>query len=155
MDFVVSKVAMSICALLVVSVLGGVLEGNVLFRNTDELDSVLNDLSTTLENPVWSGCEVDATWSVPFLSDGTSISISVDDRALSARAGEKSAALKPACDLHTWAWDGTGLNRSSIAILDAKALPVESCSGFALEIRARLISFENQDRIFIFVSAAA
>jgi len=155
MDFVVSKVAMSICALLVVSVLGEVLGDNALFRNADELDSVLNDLSTTLEASVWSGCETDIVWRVPFLSDGENIDVSVSDFVLSASSGQISSMLKPACDPHTWVWNGTALNRSSLEVLDIKALAVKTCSGLALTIQTRVISFENQDALFVFVSAAA
>ena len=155
MDFVVSKVAMSICALLVVSVIGGVLGDNALFRNADELDSVLNDLSTTLDASAWSGCETEIVWMVPFLSDGKNIDISVSDFALTASAGQKSSVLKPVCDPHTWVWNGTALNRSSLTVLDAEAPTVRTCSGLVLDIKTCVIAFENQDAVFVFVSAAA
>jgi len=155
MDFVISKVAMSVCALLVVSVLGGAFGGDVLFKKIDELDSILNDLSTTLERAVWSGCEGDTIWRVPFLSDGKSVNISVRDSVLSARAGQESAVLKPACDAHTWVWEGTALNQSSLRVLDASSPSVVTCSGLALEIRTRAVTLEDQNRILAFVSATA
>jgi hypothetical protein len=153
MDFVVSKVAMSICALLVVSVLGGAVGNEVLFKKVDELDSILTDLSITLEKSVYSGCEGNTVWRIPFLSDGQSIDISVRDSSLSARAGERSAVLRPACDVHTWLWNGSALNRTSVEALDANAPSVSTYSGRALEIRNQVVAFENQNRVFAFVRA--
>ena len=153
MDFVVSKVAMSICALLVVSVLGGAVGNDVLFKKIDELDSILNDLSITLEGSVHSGCEGDTVWTTPFLSDGRSIDISIRDSILSARAGQKYAVLRPACTVHTWVWNGSALNRTIVEMLDANAPSVSTHSGRALEIKTQVVTFENQNRVFAFVRA--
>jgi len=151
MDFVVSKVAMSICALLVVSVLGGVLGNDVLFRKTGELDGILNDLSIILETSLWSGCEGNTNWHVPFLSDGENVDISVCDVEFSAKAGERSAVLRPACDVHTWLWNGSALNRTSVEALDSNAPSISTCSGRVLEIRIQVVAFENQNRLFAFI----
>ena len=70
MDFVVSKLAMAVCALLVVSALGGVFESGFLFSEVDELESILRDLCATMEGAVLSGCESTTKWEVPFLADG-------------------------------------------------------------------------------------
>ena len=152
MDFVVSKVAMSICALLVVSVLSGVLGNDILFSKVDELDSILIDLSIVVERSVWSECEGRTSWRVPFLSDGASIDISVRDSVLSAKSGDRFAALRPACDTHTWQWNGTSLNATCVSILDASSPMATSSSGHALEIRTQMVAYEDQNRIFAFVS---
>lgn len=153
MDFVVSKVAMSICALLVVTVLGGVLGNDILFSEVDELDSILTDLSIAVERSVWSACEGRIIWRVPFLSDGTSIDVSVRGSVFSAKSGERSAVLRPACDTHTWQWNGTSLNATCVSILDASSPVAIASSGHALEIRTQMIAYEDQSRILAFVSA--
>lgn len=155
MDFVVSKVAMSICALLVVSVMAAVLGNDILFKEVDELDSILMDLSVVVERSVWSGCEGSTVWRVPFLSDGESIDISVRGPVISAKSGDKSAVLQPACETHTWQWDGTSLNATCVSVLDASSPLTIASSGHALEIRTRMVTYEDQNRIFAFVSACA
>jgi hypothetical protein len=153
MDFIVSKVAMSICALLVASVLCGVVDENVLFRSSGELRAVLDDLTSTIEASAYSGSESDIMWTVPFLSNGDSIDVSVNSVAIKASAGQESAIVKLTCRLHTWTWNGSSLNKSSLEPLDASSPSVESRSGHGLGIAVRVISFENQDAAFVFVRA--
>lgn len=154
MDFVVSKVAMSICALLVVSVLGGVLESDILFRDFGELESILADLSIAVERSAWSGCEGVAIWEVPFLPDGENVEISIRSTLFHASASGRSAALKPACEPHTWVWDGAPLNLSAVSALDASSPATKARSGQAIEIRTWLVSYENSESLFVFVRAS-
>jgi len=155
MDFVVSKLAMSVCALLVVSVLGGVFRSEVLFCDVDELDALLKDLSTTLERSVWSGCEGSTEWRVPFLDEGGSIEVSFQNNTLMAKSDDRAAVCRPACEAHTWLWNGTALNSSCVRALDSCAPPVRAFSGRILEIHIQAVTLDNQDTLLAFVRTRA
>jgi len=154
MDFVVSKVAMSICALLVASVLSGVFGNDLLFRGVDELDSILTDLSITLERSAWSNSEGTTVWEIPYISNGDTVFISIQASILRASSGERSAIAVPGCEAHTWTWNGTSLNSTSVRSLDESSFQIESSSGHALEIEAKEIRYENGNVMFVFVSVS-
>jgi hypothetical protein len=153
MDFIVSKVAMSICALLVVSILGGMLRSDIFVDQPDELKSILTDLSRTLERAAWSGCEAKTAWTVPFLADHDTIEVSVRSSTVSAESGDRRVAVSPACEIHTWSWNGSALNASVVQHLDDISPAIHSVSGQAMEIRTQSVSFENGYRIFAFVGS--
>lgn len=151
MDFIVSKVAMSICALLVVSVLGGMLRSDIFVDEPDELESILTDLSMTLERAAWSGCETKTAWTVPFLTDHDIIEVSISSSTVSAGSGDRRVAVSPACEIHTWSWNGSALNATVVRHLDDISPAVRSVSGQAMEIWTQSVSFENGYRVFAFV----
>jgi len=152
MDFIVSKVAMSICALVVVSVLGGVLGNSPLTRGINELESALIDLATAIERSISSRCEEITTWRVPFLSNGESMNVSIGCSVFRAWSGSSSAALKVACAVHTWDWNGTSLNSSTMETLDRESSAIVATSGRTLEIRTYVIMFEEREVPSAFVT---
>lgn len=155
MDFIVSKVAMSICALTVASVLGAFFGDELFVNENDELERILADLSATAHSAILSQSEGAAIWRVPFLSNGDTISMSVDETEFRAICGEEMAILRPPMAIHTWSWDGTELNESAVEALSETSRPACSSSGHALEITTRLVSYENDQKLLAFVSYCA
>ena len=153
MDFVLSKVAMSICALLVLSILSGALGDRVLFDESSELASIAKDFSIAVERSAWSGCEETLIWDVPFVSNGDCVNMTIRTSAIQVRSGEKSIALTVACEIHTWAWNGSALNQTAIRALDNASAPLRTMSGNAIEIRTLTVRYESSERLFVFVKA--
>ena len=151
MDFIVSKVAMSICALLVASALSGVFGDELLFSRANELDSILANLSTTIERSAWSNSEGTTVWKIPFLSNGDTVVISIQGSNLRASSSEKSEMMSIGCEAHTWAWNGTSLNSTSVKALEESSPPIESCSGHGFQIEAREVRYENGNAMFVFM----
>ena len=152
MDFVVSKVAMSICALMVVAVLAGVFDRDAFVDRDHELSGVLNRLSGLVDRAATSSSEFTTGWRVPLLSDGCAIVISIRAGAISAESGGRTTMTQPACGLHTWNWDGRGLNSSSICEMDRSSPQLRFESGMTILIRTILVTLENEPRYLVFAS---
>lgn len=152
MDFVVSKVAMSVCALLVVSVLAGAFSSERFVEKDAELESIAEDLSLLAERIWRSGSEVKMTWVVPFLSTGEEVEMTIENSLIWARSATDLAVRMPSCGLHTWAWDNSELNSTMAKELDSHAHEVKARSGQSLELRTERVLFESQTRLMVFVS---
>ncbi|MGQ9587684.1 MAG: hypothetical protein ACUVT7_04795 [Thermoplasmata archaeon] len=154
MDFVVSKVAMSVCALLVLSVLAGAFSSERFVEKDAELESVAEDLSLLAERIWRSGSEIRMTWAVPFLSTGEGVEITIENSVVWAKSATDLAVRKPSCGLHTWAWDCSELNSTTARELDSHARQVNARSGQSLELRTEHVLFESQTKLMVFVSLA-
>jgi hypothetical protein len=151
-DFVVSKVAMSICALMVVAVLAGVFDRDAFVDRDHELSGVLDRLSGLVDRAATSSSEFTTGWIVPLSFDGSSIVVSIRAGAVSAESGGRTAMTQPACGLHTWTWDGRGLNSSSICEMDKSSPQLRFESGMTILIRTILVTLENEPRYLVFAS---
>jgi len=151
-DFVVSKVAMSICALMVVAVLAGVFDRDAFVDRDDELSGVLDGLFSIVDRAATSNSEFTAGWRVPLSSDGSPIVISIRAISVSAESGGRTAMAQPACGIHTWSWDGRGLNSSSISVMDESSPQLMFESGMTILIRTILVTLENEPRYLVFAS---
>lgn len=155
MDFVVSKVAMSVCALLVVGVLGGLINGTTTIEEEHELSAVLDDLRELVERTGRTGAQGTIHWTVPSLSTGGEVSLQLTCRLLRASCEGHSAVERPSCPIHTWAWDGTMLNSTVIVELDRAAPALEAVSGQLLVLHPELVLAENDEVQMLFVSLGA
>jgi len=151
-DFVVSKVAMSVCALMVVAVLAGVFDGDAFIDRDHGLSGVLDRLSDLVDRAATSSSEFTTGWRVPLSSDGSPIVISIRAGSVSAECSGRTAVAQPACGLHTWTWDGRGLNSSSINEMDRLSPQLMFESGMTILIRTIMVTFENEPRYLVFAS---
>jgi len=151
-DFVVSKVAMSICALMVVGALAGVFDRDAFVQRDHELSGVLNRLSSVVDRAAVSSSEFTTGWRVPLSSDGSLIVISIRAGSVSAESGGRTAMAQPACGLHTWSWDGRGLNSSSICEMDASSPQLGFESGMTILIKTIMVTLDNEPRYLVFAS---
>ena len=154
MDFIVSKVVMSIIALLVVSVVAGLLSPDKFSDSDSDLTRVLDDLSSIIDRTVMSASEVAITWTVPFLSTGGEVSVTVHHSILSGSSCGKNARVEPIFEPHTWSYDGSMLNTSTIHALDNASDDIECSSGQTLTICTTSVRFDNGSKLLVFVSRA-
>lgn len=152
-DFVVSKVAMSVCALVVVGVLAGVVD-NEKFTNCDqELAEVLERFSGLVDRAAMCAFGFATGWTVPLSSDGSPIDVSIHAGVVRAESGNRVASLQPSCELHTWWWNGSRLNLSSIRALDESSPRLDFVSSEMILVRTIEMTVENELRHLVFVSS--
>ena len=154
MDFIVSKVVMSITALLVVSILAGLVSPDKLVDLDTDLVRVLDDLSSIVGRTAMSASEVTITWAVPFLTTGGEVLVTVHHSILSGSSGSQRVRVQPIFELHTWSYDGSMLSTSTIHTLDNSSEDVECRSGQKFTICTASVLFENGSRLLLFLSRA-
>lgn len=136
MDFIVSKVAMSVAALVTVGVAGGVFDLCLAPDEVAELEGVLQDLAARLMLVASTGPGSTSTWTVPQLSTGDAVTMHVSSEMFSASSSGERAFREPPVEIHTWQWEGMDLNMSIVETLDEEAMPlcVESGSSVLIEV---------------------
>ena len=152
MDFVVSKVAMSVCALAVAGVLTGMADRVCAPDHGEILDDMLWNLAGLVASIGANHGESCAEWSVPGLPSGGSALLSIwPDIASAAYDGTiRWYPLEPS--LHAWEWDGSPLNRSRIDALDASSHEVSVRSGQTLTILGKEVVTDEGRAFLLFVS---
>ena len=155
MDFIVSKVAMSICALLVVAVLGGMIHGSRSSENAYELKGVLEDLCGLVENAGRASASADIRWAVPELHNGEDLTIQISSNLVRAVIDGHSEVRRLSCTVHTWVWDGATLNSTIVSRLDRFAETMEVVSGEKVGIRVENVLLDNESILMVFLSKAA
>jgi len=154
MDFVISKVAMSICALLVVSIIGGLVGTNMFIRPDTDLSGILDTLFENVQATVRSGTGSMMTWIVPCLSGGKPVELSVHNDFVRTVSEGRTYVMCLGVRLHFWIWDGTPLNDTRLEALDDEAGVLRAVSGQALEISCQRILFDNELKGLAFVHVA-
>ena len=150
MDFVVSKVAMSICALLVAAVLGNIY-GDGAFRDVrGELAGVAMDLIAVASAPLDARTECTASWEVPYLSAGERVSVVVSAEFIRVFTSSVVVMIATPFAMHTWSWDGSPLNDSLVAELDGRAPKTTASSRGTITIAAMEITMGNETELMVF-----
>lgn len=150
MDFVVSKVALSICALLVAAVLGNIY-GDGAFRDVrGELESVARDLIAIASAPLDARTECTASWEVPCLSAGEEVSVIVSAESVRVFTSSAIVMIATPFAMHTWSWDGSPLNDSLMAELDGRASKTTASSHGTITIVATEITVGNDPELMVF-----
>jgi hypothetical protein len=152
MDFVVSKVAMSICALMVVAILGGVFNEGAFLDVNNELENIVDDFCSVADMIALAGAESSISWLVPFSSDGDPVSIKIDGILVRAESGSESAVSQPVSPVRTWRYDGRSMNATQLAEMDATVNVLKARSGQSITLESRMVSVDNQNRMFVFAS---
>ena len=149
MDFIVSKVAMAVCALLVIAVLAGLFTEGALLGGDKGFEHILEEFCELADRA--SMGEAHMEWEVPFLPSGECVTISVHKGTVLVESSAGAAARQPASGLHLWSSDGRCLNESMVAALDDGAGSLIFESGQTVEIVAQTLTYENEARTFVFV----
>ena len=151
MDFLVSKVAMAVSALLVAALLAGALDDSRFVDQDDEITRVLSELCRLIEGAYHANTEIDLTWSVPMMPTGAELHVSVDGGLIFGESGGFSAVVQPMCEFHTWKPTTDCLNRSNVDEKDRSAPAVFISSGQALRITAAEILVDSAENLMVFV----
>ncbi len=151
MDFFLSKVAISICALLIVAVLGTAMNQDRFIDGGEEIKSILEEFCQVAERAYVAGIEGMVISVVPELPNGDSITVFVEHRGISSHETGKTLAASPHCAIHTWRWDGMGLNQSTIETLDESSEGFAVSSGHGMIVETAYVLIENDVELMVFV----
>ncbi|OGS56204.1 MAG: hypothetical protein A3K60_08810 [Euryarchaeota archaeon RBG_19FT_COMBO_56_21] len=151
MDFVVSKVAMAVSALLVAAVLAGVLDDSMFVDRDQEIARVLSELCRLVENAHDADAEIDLLWSVPMMPTGAELKVTLDGNRILGESGGFRAVAQPMCEYHTWRPTTDCLNRSIVEERDSSAPVVDAYSGQVLRITAAELLVDSSEELMVFV----
>ena len=150
-----SKVAMSICALMVVSVLGGVFSEDMLTHTRGDLRAIGRQIcalaSMLASDRTCSSCH----WNVPFLPSGGVAEVEIAPGFVTVTSGGDVEVMQPPCSMHTWSFEGQELNWSLVEELDGASDHVRVASGHGIELRCLAVTVGGQDVPMVFVSPMA
>ncbi len=150
-DFVVSKVVMSVCALLVAGGLAGIVETSLEADPGGDLEDILDDLQETLSRLASHGCDFDLTWTVPALPSASAVHMSFGDGPVVARADGVTRAAEMWPEVHTWTWDGRPLNMTVVEELDSSSPRLDAWTGDALAITAYEVLLDDCRELLVCV----
>ncbi len=149
MDFIVSKVATAVCALLVIAVLAGLFTEGGLLGVECGFEHLLDEFCELADRAAVG--ETSMVWEVPFLQNGEGVTFSIHKGTVLVESNEGAAARQPSCGVHHWRSDGRCLNESMVAALDEGAGSLIFESGQNVEIVSQMLTYENEIRTFVFV----
>lgn len=150
-DFVVSKVVMSICALLVAGGLAGIVETSLKADPGEDLETILADIQETLSSLAAHGGGCVMAWTVPALPSGSAVRMSFGEGSMMARADGVARAAETQPELHTWAWDGQPLNLTKVEELDSSSPDLEAWTGHVLTLTACEVLVDDCPELLVFV----
>jgi hypothetical protein len=151
MDFVASKVGMSVCALMVSSILVSVLEGSQTAYMESELDGIAREMADDLSSVLLGGVRSRTVDQVPWLATGEAVDVAVSTDSLLLRCGSAATCVTLAHSVHLWRWNGSRLDLSEVGTLDSMTPPLEASSGDLLETSVENIEVDDSDVLMVFV----
>ncbi len=150
-DFVVSRVAMSVCALMVAGGLAGIVETSFEPDPAGELEAILADLQEAISRLMSHGGGSTLSWTVPALPSGATVHMSFRDGTALARSESASRTIETRPELHTWAWDGLPTNRTTVEELDAGSQWLDAWTGQPVSISTSEVLVEDIREVLVFV----
>jgi hypothetical protein len=154
MDFVISKVGMSICALLVVSVLGQSLYESFSTGEMDALEGIVRLFDRLLYSCVEGGEDVDCIYRVPHLPDGSLVCMTFHPDSVIASSEDARILAEMCCPLNLWDWSGDELNQTVLSEMNRDCDPIEATSGDGLLIEVRCVPVQSVSCRMAFISLA-
>ena len=151
MDFVISKVAMSVCALMVASVLGPILVSYDDHGASTELDMVVLKLSRSISAAMVEGLETVFRLSLPTTSSGSVIRLEARSGGLLASSNDENVICRPCADLHLWDWNGSAMTSSEVDSLDLAHKERVAVSGDIVIAATRWIPIDSTLSLLAFV----
>ena len=147
-----SKIGISLCALMTATVLGAMMAEFETDERSLELRSIANRLCDAISSAALGYGDLVTTYSIPLLSNGEAIvaTITVDGTMVSS--GGLSAVDHPCSQVHLWHWDGGELNGTAVADLDNAHPRMDVGSGATIEILTMTLLVEDRLQTLVFVS---
>lgn len=154
MDFVISKVAMSVCALLVVGVLGGCMDPTRSAEPERELEAVVDVFCDLVDRMTLSGSDASVLWCVPCLSDGEELRVAIRGGVVVAEGGGGRSVGEPVSGIHTWRHSGMAMNTTGLTLMDSLAPELVALSGESILLTAELVLLDNEPTRLAFARVA-
>ena len=154
MDFVVSKVAMSICALLVMGAILGALQGQDFVEPVDELRDIAVSFCAVSEGLLRDGGEGGLAWRVPFAASGGSITISLGGESVVLSGSGRHVVERTWFPINTWSWDGTEMNSTQMRDRELHAPRIQANSGEDIWLSCTRVAVDNDWTTALFARTA-
>jgi hypothetical protein len=151
MDFVLSKVIMSVCALAVAGILTGVARHTDAPDTSSDLDELLWRFERLVSDISRSGAECSANWILPELPSGAEVEIGVWADRASATSGGLTRWATLEIRLHTWSWNGSVLNQSVVDTLDMASVCVRANSGQSFGLTSEWVATSDGQELMVFI----
>lgn len=151
MDFVVSKVALSVLALMTAGTLYGLYDGDMLTDAEGDLDRILQRFADETVWPSTDGAESRILWEVPGLPDGGVVWLVVGGPTAEAHSGSSVAALLLPTAVHTWSPTGVPLNATTLESLDDRSARLRACTGQHVTVESVIVMMDNSEELMLFV----
>jgi len=155
MDFVISKVAMSVCALLVAGVLSGCMDPLRFADQEGELDDTVERFCGLVDRAVLSRSRTCLAWDVPFMADGQEIRMVIHRGLVMVEAGTESAIGQPVTGIHTWQNTGASMNATVLRLLDESGDEFVAYSGDRVLLVTELVLLDNLPRYLAFARSGS
>lgn len=155
MDFVISKAAMSVCALLVAGVLSGCMDPLNFADQESELDGVVKRFCGLVDRAVMSHSRTCLVWDVPFMADGKEIRMVIHQGLVMAKAGSEKAIGQPVTGIHTWQDTGASMNATVLRLMDESGNEFVASSGDQVLLVTELVLLDNLPRYLAFARSGS
>lgn len=152
MDFVISKVAISVCALIVASVLGSVLADSQHSSDKIELEDMMRRLCGSISAAMLGGVETDIAFPLTATSSGARVRLEVRAECLLLSSETEMIVGHPCADLHLWRWNGSDLKSSALAQLDLACGYGVATSGQTIVVSTRWLLLDSVPTLLAFAS---
>lgn len=154
-DFVVSKVVMSVCALLVAGGLAEVVGTSTSPDTGLDLEAALMDLQRAASSLASVRGECSLAWEVPGLPTEAGLELSFLGGSACARAEGTARTTHIDPSPHTWEWDGMPINGTRLAELDFGSPTLLTRSGDTLALEVLLVTVDDSGQLLLFVRLIA
>ena len=148
----ISKVAMSVCALIVATAVGQALIEGRNAGDKAELEGVLRALCDGVSKMALRAVEGDLDYSVPRTSDGDPLRLEICVHAMMLRSSNLAVVAHPCTPLHLWEWNGSEIRSYDIACLDNLHRLTEAGSGDVVRLQTRLVVVDSSQTLLAFAS---
>jgi hypothetical protein len=150
MDFIVSKVALSVCALMTAGVLYGVYGGDMMRDVDGDLERILARFVDETVRPSVDGVESRTVWEVPGLPDGNVVWLVVGGWTVEAHSGAAVAAIQLPEEMHTWSLTCGVMNSTVVEAFDDGSARIRACTGQHVTVISVEISLDNSEALMLF-----
>lgn len=151
LDFVISKVAMSVCALFVASLLGPALANSQHHDTDSELEDIIVRLARVVSAAMIDGLEADAAQHLPRTISGEAIRVDLRSDSFIAVSESERASCQLCAAIHLWIWNGSGLRSSVLDELDRTHSMVSAVSGDVVKVSTRWVPIDSTPTLLTFV----
>ena len=154
MDFVISKVCLSICALLILASISQTLDGTLSTEERRDVEIIASQFERLIRTLLERGNEAVHIYRVPSLATGEAVTMTIRTNGVEVVSEHATCDIMLPCPLHLWKWNLTDLNRTDVVELDSSSQPLATVSGDTLRIEMARIPVQSVATAMLFLSLA-
>ena len=154
MDFVISKVCLSISALLILASIGQTLDGVLSTEERRDVEAIASRFEGLIRTLLERGDETVHIYIVPSLATGAAVTMTMRTSGVEVSSGHVRSDIMLPHPLHLWIWNLTDLNRTQVDELDSSSGHLVAVSGDTLRIEMARIPVQGVAIAMLFLSLA-